>query len=136
MKTEELTIGRLAKSAEVNVETVRYYQRIGLLDEPAKPSEGFRHYSSEVIDQIRFIKRAQRLGFSLKEIRELLALGYGHCNDVRALAEEKRTRVQIQINDLLAMRKALDSLIDACHHTGTHADCALIEALSKSDSPR
>ena len=88
-----LTIGRLARRAGVNVETVRYYQRIGLVDEPGKPAEGFRTYAPEAVDRITFIKRAQALGFSLDEVRELLEIGDGHCADVCARAEEKRQRM-------------------------------------------
>ena len=102
-----LTIGRLARKAGVNVETVRYYQRIGLVDEPGKPAEGFRTYAPETVDRITFIKRAQALGFSLDEVRELLEIGDGHCADVRARAEEKRDRVAARIGELEALRKTL-----------------------------
>ena len=71
----ELTIGRLAQSAGVNVETIRYYQRVGLLKEPEKPAYGYRHYPPDTVARIRFIKRAQQLGFTLEEISELLSLG-------------------------------------------------------------
>jgi MerR family mercuric resistance operon transcriptional regulator len=73
MSSEALTIGRLAKSANVNVETVRYYQRVGLIKEPPKPPAGYRVYTGDTINRIRFIKRAQQLGFTLHEITELLA---------------------------------------------------------------
>ncbi len=82
-----LTIGRLAKLVDVNVETIRYYQRIGLIDEPVAPLNGFRKYPIKTAEYITFIKRAQRLGFSLKEIAELLKIGDGHYDDIRSRAE-------------------------------------------------
>ena len=108
MQPATLTIGRLARAAGVNVETVRYYQRLGLVGEPAKPESGFRHYPADTLDRIVFIKRAQQLGFRLEEIRELLELGDGHCADVRNRAEEKRGQIEAQIRDLRAMRATLD----------------------------
>ena len=89
----KLTIGRLAKLVGVNVETIRYYQRIGLINEPAAPLNGFRQYPIKTAENITFIKRAQRLGFSLKEIEELLKIGDGHCDDVRTRAEQKRNKI-------------------------------------------
>jgi len=130
MSTELLTIGRLAKSADVNVETVRYYQRVGLVEEPLKPDNGFRHYSSEAVDRIRFIKRAQQLGFTLKEIMDLLDLGDGHCADVRERAEEKRHQIDTQIRDLRALRRTLDGLIDACSSGKGSPHCPIVETLS------
>ncbi len=82
-----LTIGKLAKQTEVTIETIRHYQRIGLLTEPAKPDGGYRSYSANAISRIRFIKRAQQAGFTLKEIATLLSLDGAHCADIRQLAE-------------------------------------------------
>jgi MerR family transcriptional regulator, mercuric resistance operon regulatory protein len=128
-----LTIGELARASEVNVETIRYYQRIGLLAEPRKPPGGIRKYPEESARRIRFIKRAQRLGFSLKEISELLQLGDGHCDQVRKLAEQKRNRIVGQINDLKAMQGVLDELIECCLSDRSTKHCSLIDSLS--DSP-
>ena len=125
-----LTIGKLARSANVNVETIRYYQRVGLLEQPAKPVIGYRVYPFSYIARIHFIKRAQQLGFTLKEIAELLSLGDGHCDDVRALAEQKRARVKAQISDLNAMCDVLDQLIDSCHREHSSQHCSIIDALS------
>jgi MerR family mercuric resistance operon transcriptional regulator len=130
-KQSSLTIGRLAKVAGVNIETIRHYQRRGLIDEPEKPLTGFRQYPLEIIDRIRFIKRAQQLGFSLKEIQDLLSLGDEHCSDVRSLAEEKRENIHAQIKGLLTVQSALDELIDACKTDPDSKQCALIETLSK-----
>ena len=132
-----LTIGRLARKAGVNVETVRYYQRIGLVDEPGKPAEGFRTYAPATVDRITFIKRAQALGFSLDEVRELLEIGDGHCADVRARAEEKRERVMARIGELEALKETLDTLIDACLAGRDDAHCPIVESLAKPrDTPR
>jgi MerR family transcriptional regulator, mercuric resistance operon regulatory protein len=130
-KQTSLTIGRLAKAAGVNIETIRHYQRCGLIDEPKKPLNGFRQYPIEVIDQIRFIKRAQHLGFSLKEIHDLISLGDGHCSDVRSLAEEKRENIRVQVEGLLTVQSALDDLVDACIKGKDTNQCALIETLSE-----
>lgn len=132
-----LTIGRLARKAGVNVETVRYYQRIGLVDEPGKPAEGFRTYAPATVDRITFIKRAQALGFRLDEVRELLEVGDGHCADVRARAEEKRERVMARIGELEALKETLDTLIDACLAGRDDAHCPIVESLAKPpDTPR
>lgn len=131
-----LTIGRLARSADVNVETVRYYQRVGLIDEPRKPLNGYREYPPTHIARIHFIKRAQQLGFTLKEIAELLSLGDGHCDDVRTLAEQKLTRIEAQIEDLNAMREVLDRLIECCLKEHTTEHCSLIDTLSDKPNAR
>jgi len=129
-----LTIGRLAQAAGVHVETVRYYQRIGLVDEPPKPAAGYRRYPAATVDRICFIRRAQRLGFSLDEVRELLELGDGRCADVRARAEEKRARVDARIRELEALRATLDALIGACLAGRDDAHCPIVESLARSDA--
>ncbi len=130
----DLTIGHLARAAGVNVETVRYYQRVGLVKEPRKPIEGFRHYPADTVDRIKFIKRAQQLGFRLPEIAELLELGDGRCKDVRSRAEEKRAQVEAQIRDLKALRATLDSLIRACRSGRDTTHCPLVQTLA-SEQP-
>lgn len=131
MKPQTYTIGRLARVAGVNVETVRYYQRVGLVEEPTKPLEGFRRYPAQAADRIVFIKRAQQLGFTLKEIGELLELGDGHCSDVRRRAEEKRAQVRTQLRDLRALQKTLDTLIDACLAGREDAHCPIVGTLGR-----
>lgn len=131
VKLVPLTIGRVARSAGVNVETVRYYQRVGLIAEPPKPRQGYRLYRPESVDRITFIKRAQRLGFSLVEIGELLELRDGHCADVRARAEEKRAQIIGQIQDLEALRETLDTLISACRAGREDAHCPIVETLAR-----
>ncbi len=125
-----LTIGYLARMAGVNIETVRYYQRTGLIDEPPKPSSGYRIYPLQTVGRIKFIKRAQGLGFSLKEINELLELGDGHCADVRVKAEEKRAHIEQQIIELTKLRNTLDTLINSCQNTDDSVHCPIVETLA------
>lgn len=126
----KLTIGNLAKQAEVTIETIRYYQRIGLLDEPGKPFSGYRHYPANAIARIRFIKRAQQAGFTLKEIAQLLSLDADHCADVRKIAEQKCQQIDAQIKDLMALRNVLDALVKRCQSDSSAEHCSLIDALS------
>ena len=128
----KLTIGKLAKQANVTIETIRYYQRKGLLDEPIKPATGYRLYPSEAIFKIQFIKRAQLCGFSLKEILELISLESGHCSDVKKIAEKKRQQIDDQIKDLTALRDVLDSLVQGCENNTSVQHCSLIDTLSKN----
>lgn len=130
MPAKTLTIGYLAKTAEVNIETIRYYQRVGLITEPVKPATGYRQYPIATIERIKFIKRAQKLGFSLAEIAELLELGDGHCDDVRERAEHKRDVINQQISDLIALRGTLDDLIKTCV-AGKKRHCPIVATLSK-----
>ncbi len=125
-----LTIGKLAKQANVTLETIRYYQRKGLLVEPDKPMRGYRHYPADAISRIRFIKRAQQSGFTLKEISELLLLDSEHCQDVQTMAEQKRQQIDEQIQDLTALRNVLDRLVKGCQQDQSTQHCSLIDALS------
>lgn len=134
MPSVSLTIGRLAKAAEVNIETIRYYQRMGLLIEPVKPYSGFRVYPDETINRIRFIKRAQKLGFSLKDIAHLLELGDGHCDDVREQAEAKLSKIEAQIKDLQSMRKMLKTLVSECSAGNGKGRCPIVQSLTNSEA--
>lgn len=132
MDATRYTIGTLAREASVNVETVRYYQRVGLLRQPAKPNSGYRRYPQQAVARLRFIRRAQRLGFTLKEIAELLELEDGKCKEARTLAEEKRAVIDAQISDLSAMGRELEKLIRACKRSGVNSRrCALIDTLAQ-----
>ncbi len=113
-------------------ETIRYYQRIGLIEEPGKPLSGYRVYTQTTIMRIRFIKRAQQLGFRLQEISELMELSDGQCEDVRARAEQKRAQIHQQISDLKNLQATLDVLIETCHNDGDSAHCPIIENLAGS----
>ncbi|RMG27608.1 MAG: MerR family transcriptional regulator [Gammaproteobacteria bacterium] len=135
MGGERLTIGQVARRAGVHVETVRYYQRRGLIETPPRPYGGVRRYGPEVVDRIRFVKRAQRLGFSLEEIGELLQLGTESCADVSALAQRKCREIDRQIRALGAMKAALEALLDACRGTGRPDACPLVETLLRLEDP-
>ncbi|GGB91147.1 MerR family transcriptional regulator [Marinobacterium zhoushanense] len=126
-----LSIGQLAKSADVNVETIRYYQRRGLLTEPPKPQYGYRRYPIEHVERLRFIKRAQALGFTLSEIDELLALDNSNrCANTQEMATRKLALIERKMADLASMQQALAGLIQQCDaESGT--DCPIIQALSR-----
>ncbi len=127
----ELTIGRLADGAGVNVETIRYYQRRGLMPEPGKPHNSHRRYAAADLKRLRFIKRAQVLGFSLAEVGSLLDLDQARaCSQTHDLATHKLAVIESKLADLKAMRKALTSLLRQCD-TGTAAgSCPIIHALA------
>ena len=126
------TIGAIAKAAGVNVETVRYYQRIGLLPAPPRLRGTIRRYPPQTLGRLRFIRRAQGLGFTLEEVAALLALSDGeHCAETRALGEKKRALVQRKIDELTAVRKALDELVRKCAQGSRGKGCPLIDALAR-----
>src|SRR6266852_7187027 len=125
-----LTIGRVAESAQVNVETVRYYQRRGLMREPARPTGSVRRYSNDDVRRIRFIKRAQQLGFTLEEITNLLKLEDGRsCRETERLAQQKLRLVESRIADLGRLRKTLRELIGRCESGRGKITCPIIESL-------
>ena len=127
---ENLTIGTFAKEAGVNVETIRFYQRKGLLPEPDKPYGGIRRYGELDVTRVRFVKSAQRLGFSLDEIGELLRLEDGaHCKDARLLAERKLADVREKLADLSQMEAVLAKLVRSCRNSKGKVFCPLIASL-------
>ena len=127
---EGMTIGRLAKAAGVHVETIRYYQRRGLVEEPTKPLGGQRRYSDSVIAVLGFIRRAQQLGFSLEEVKGLLAISDGRsCGEARAIAERKQDVLRIRIEQLTSMANQLEALIEACRNNKARRKCPVIVAL-------
>ncbi len=133
---EKMTIGRLASAAGVNIETVRFYQRSGLIDEPSKPHSGYRTYEESDVRRIRFIKRAQLLGFALEEIAGLLKLeGSRACADTRALAARKLATVEVKLSDLLAMQKALADMVSRCGVEDGTDGCPIIRALIEDTQP-
>ena len=126
-----LTIGTLAERSGVNVETIRYYQRRGLLQEPVKPRGGFRHYPLDTANRVRFIKRAQVLGFTLEEIVGLLALDQKKaCLETRGIAAHKLELIEQKIADLVKMKRALSRLLRACDVSSAGAPCPIIHLLS------
>lgn len=131
---EGMTIGRLAKAAGVNVETVRYYQRRGLIVEPSKPPGGHRRYPARVLIQMGFIRRAQQLGFSLEEVKGLLTLIDGkNPRETRLIAERKSEVLDSRIAELSSMRRKLKALISASRKLNGRGTCPIIAALSTSD---
>ena len=129
--SDSLTIGILAKRGGVNVETVRYYQRRALLEEPSKPSGGFRRYPEESVKRVLFIKRAQTLGFTLEEIQGLLALDERKaCLETREIAAHKLDLIAQKIADLSKMRKSLARLVRSCDASAAGAPCPIIHLLA------
>ena len=125
-----LPIGAFAKAAGVTVETIRFYQRKGLLPEPDKPYGGIRRYGQTDIARVRFVKSAQRRGFSLDEIAELLRLDDGtHCDEASRLAEHKLQDVREKMADLARMEAVLSELVCACHARKGNVSCPLIASL-------
>jgi len=125
-----ITIGRLAKAAGVNVETIRYYQRRGLIAEPTKPQGGHRRYPAGALERIAFIRRAQQLGFSLAEVKDLLQHSDGkNHRETRRIAERKHASLELHIGQLRAMRKRLKSLIQRSLKADGKGTCPIIEAL-------
>ena len=133
---KSLTIGRVAQQAGVGVETVRFYERQGLLEEPPRRQSGYREYGGEAVPQLRFIKRAKRLGFTLKEIKELLSL-WRHPStpaaDVKRRVEAKIADIDMKIKALQKMKKALAKLTTTCSEHGTSGQCPLLGALGQED---
>nr|WP_297402204.1 Hg(II)-responsive transcriptional regulator [uncultured Marinobacter sp.] len=133
-KANSMTIGGLAKAANVNVETIRYYQRRGLLSEPKRPLGGIRRYGSADIDRLTFVKTAQQLGFSLDEVGDLLRLEDGtHCQEASALAEHKLKDVREKIERLVKIEKALSDMVSQCHARPDSIACPLIASLHEGD---
>lgn len=133
---ENLTIGAFAKAAGVSVETLRFYQRKGLLPEPDKPYGSIRRYGEADVTRVRFVKSAQRLGFSLDEIAELLRLEDGtHCDEASDLAEHKLNNVREKLADLRRMEAALSELVRACHTHSSNVSCPLIASLQAGNEP-
>lgn len=132
-----LLIGEVARAARVNIQTLRYYERRRLLRSPQREPNGYRRYAGEAVRVVRFVKHAQALGFSLAEVKELLALRVDprrSCSDVRKRAEAKLTDIEQKINSLRAMRKTLTRIIAACSGRGPVSDCPILEALDEEKS--
>jgi MerR family mercuric resistance operon transcriptional regulator len=133
MSTPSLTIGKLAKLANINVETIRFYQKRGLIPKPEKPRSGYRTYSNEILSQLFFIQRAKFLGFTLTEIHALLKLDDGaHCSEAKLLAEHKLVLVNDKLNDLSRIKTTLEHFISKCPENNKVNSCPLIQALKKN----
>src|SRR5689334_4537981 len=139
MQRETLTTGQVAASAGVNIQTLRYYERRGLLEEPDRRQSGYREYPRETVRLVRFIKRAQELGFTLDEIDDLLKLRgdrTSHCSEVRETARTKIEDIDHKIGALRAMKKALSQLVATCVKDGSDRRCPLLEALDEREPRR
>ena len=124
------TIGEIAKQAGVNVETVRFYQRRGLLEEPKKPLGGIRRYAPAHVRRIRFVREAQELGFTLDEVAELLALEDGrNCREAERIGSRKLAKVRERLVKLQRVEKVLAALVDQCYCNTGKVNCPLIDAL-------
>ena len=133
-----MLINEIAKAAGVGVETIRFYERKGLIKQPARPvSGGFRAYPQDAVSRVRFIREAKELGFSLREIDELLSLKSDpktDCRSVRDRALNKRNEVEDKIKKLKALQKTLTTLIDGCPGKGPATFCSILVALERADS--
>lgn len=131
-----MTIGQVAREAGVGVETIRFYERVGLLEEPPRRQSGYRQYSPDAVKHIRFIKRAKELGFSLKEIKELLYLRVDtstSCGAVKRRAEAKISDIERKVQDLQRMKRALVKLAAACSGRGPISECPILDALEPNE---
>ena len=132
-----MRIGQVAKSAGIGVETVRFYESKGLISKLLRPANGgYRDYPTDTVHRIRFIRTAQRLGFSLQEIDELLSLESSpetQCVDIRRRAETKRREVMAKIENLTQIKAALDALIDACPGKGPARACSILNEIKSGD---
>ena len=130
MFPEQFPIGTLAMQASVNVETIRFYQRKGLLAEPERPFGGVRLYGADDVARVKFVKSAQRLGFSLDEVGQLLKLEDGtHCSEAAELAAHRLADVRARMADLTRMEEVLSKLVSECNAHQGNVSCPLIAAL-------
>jgi MerR family copper efflux transcriptional regulator len=129
---ETMTIGKIAKRAGVGVETIRYYERMGLLEEPPRRTSGYREYPASALARLRFIKKGKQLGFSLKEIDELLSIRMdpnATCAEVKQQADAKIAEVEEKIRALSRIKTALSEISAACKGEGPSSECPILEAL-------
>lgn len=136
-QTITLSIGEVAAAADVNVETIRFYERRGLLPEPPRRASGYRAYPSDTVSRIRFIKRAQVLGFTLAEIGELLDLRVDEetsCDEVRRQVEDKLAEIESKIHMLQEMQSALAAMAASCDQGGPDGECPVLTTLLDQES--
>lgn len=133
--SNQLTIGRMAEQAGVGIDTVRFYERRGLLPEPRRTAAGYRLYGEDSINRIRFVRRAKRLGFTLDEIENLLKLQDqgGRKSEVKEITTRKLQQIDAKIADLSRMRTVLETLATECSGRGNVSSCPIIEAMSGED---
>lgn len=139
MNGEAFTIGTLAKRAGVNVQTVRYYERIGLLPQPERPQGGYRRYTGDTVARLHFIRHAASLGFTLAETRELLELRARRgtpCKTVRTRAEQKLVTIEQKLADLLELRDAVARLVQACSGNTAVDHCSILAVLDEPQAKK
>ena len=131
---DTLTIGKLAKAAGVNIETIRYYERRGLIEEPERSLLGYRHYQDSVLTRMRFIGHAKEMGFTLNEIKELLDLCVdpnSPCMEVKKRAESKITEIEGKLEHLKNMKKSLEKIASQCSGGSAVSDCSIVKTLER-----
>ncbi|MBW1980535.1 MAG: Zn(2+)-responsive transcriptional regulator [Deltaproteobacteria bacterium] len=133
---KQFTIGQLARKAKVNIQTIRYYERRGLMPEPVRRESGYRQYSQKDLERLNFIRHAKELGFSLKEISELFSLRMdprSTCADVKKRTQAKIVEVETKIRALQEIKRALTQLANQCWGSGPTSECPILEALNSKD---
>jgi len=134
MNTRALKTSELAAKAQLNKETIRFYEKKGLLPDPVRTDGGYRQYSQKDLERLVFIKNAKELGFALSEIKELLAIADGdiyECCDVRQIAESKIDHINNQLKHLKKLKTTLTKLVTECQQSKTIRNCPIIESLSQ-----
>lgn len=129
-------VGEVARQAGVNLQTIRYYEKRGLLPRPPRTASNYRLYPQDAVRRVQFIKRAQELGFTLKEIKELLSLRAAQdarCSDVRKRTQAKILDIKVKLRTLEAMRKALTRLIGECSGKGPVTECPILDAMDSEN---
>ncbi len=127
---KKLTISNIAKEVGIGIETIRYYERIGLIKQPQKPASGYRVYDTAISQQLFFIKRAKELGFSLNEISDIMIIGDNNCKETKEIALHKLQNIKSKIDDLESISKSLDALIKACNSNTKYDGCPIVSAIS------
>jgi len=130
-----MKIGEVAKAAGLGIDAVRFYERKGLIEEPPRQASGYRAYPGSVVSRLSFIRHAKELGFTLKEIRELLSLRVdrkANCSAVEARAQAKLTDIEQRIRGLQRMRRTLRDLVEACDGRKPTSECPILESLGRS----
>lgn len=131
---EQMTIGQLATESATDAQTIRFYERFGLLTPPKRTESNYRLYDNAAAERLRFIRRAKEIGFSLNDIKALLRMADGkfrRCEEVRTFAETKLAKIRSQITDLKSIEKTLSVLVRQCSRAGKITDCPIIETLTK-----
>ena len=135
MKEDRMTIGVLAHKSETDAQTIRYYERLGLMSEPERTESNYRLYNEDAVFRLRFIRRAKEIGFSLNDIKVLLSMADGKvrgCDEVREFAANRLDKIQSQIRNLKSMERTLSNLVSQCVNLKTLKDCPILDELIKA----